>query len=203
MALLCSGAWSLIIFLYLFLRDVRPRSSPWSETEAMGACGDGILLEKETLREGAQRWLREKKKGTALWPRLLLKALVDFCFPEAGWCTYVRGSAFWDFGGRWGRICGPPRVEIRQFAFLEEVTFIFGGSLTSFTPGLFLSCKQKALLILRSYTRFHGSMTGDWLWLCEIPQCSRSWQVDHAVDATCGLGWAVLTFLTSGSRSGC
>ena len=28
----------------------------------MGACGDGILLEKETLREGAQRWLREKKK---------------------------------------------------------------------------------------------------------------------------------------------
>ena len=109
--------------------------------------------------------------GTALWPRLLLKALVDFCFPGAGWCTYVRGSAFWDFGGRWGRICGPPRVEIRQFAFLEEVwqsrctTFIFGGSLTSFTPGLFLACKQKALLILRSYTRFHGSMTGDWLWL--------------------------------------
>ena len=81
--------------------------------------------------------------GTAIWPRLLLKALVDFCFPGAGWCTYVRGSAFWDFGGRWGRICGPPRVEIRQFAFLEEVwqsrctTFIFGGSLTSFTPGFF------------------------------------------------------------------
>ena len=59
--------------------------------------------------------------GTAIWPRLLLKALVDFCFPGAGWCTYLRGSAFWDFGGRWGRICGPPRVEIRQFAFLEEV----------------------------------------------------------------------------------
>jgi len=111
--------------------------------------------------------------GTALWPRLLLKALVGFCFPGAGWCTYVRGSAFWDFGGRWGRICGPPRVEIRQFAFLEEVwqsrciTFIFGGSLTSFTPGpFFLACKQKALFILRSYTRFHGSWreTGyDWV----------------------------------------
>ena len=111
--------------------------------------------------------------GTALWPQLLLKALVDFCFPGAGRCTYVRGSAFWDFGGRWGRICGPPRVEIRQFACLEEVwqsrciTCSFGGSLTSFTPGpFFLACKQKALLILRSYTRFHGSWreTGyDWV----------------------------------------
>jgi hypothetical protein len=109
--------------------------------------------------------------GTALWPRLLLKALVGFCFPGAGWCTYVRGSAFWDFGGRWGRICGPPRVEIRQFAFWRKFgrvavqrLFLEEALLLS-RRAFFWACKQKALLILRSYTRFHGSMTGDWLWL--------------------------------------
>ena len=90
-----------------------------------------------------RRCVRVRKDGfvkrmlsTALWSRLLLKALVDFCFPGAGWCTYVRGSAFWDLGGRWGRICGPPRVEIRQFAFLEEVCVnVLDKRITQWMPG--------------------------------------------------------------------
>ena len=197
--------WCLILNYFSIFVSERCQTKKFA---VVGNGSHGCMWRRNPFGEGdvargCAKMASWKEKRHSTLTATTLKALVDFCFPEAGWCTYVRGSAFWDFGGRWGRICGPPRVEIRQFAFLEEVTFIFGGSLTSFTPGLFLSCKQKALLILRSYTRFHGSMTGDWLWLCEIPQCSRSWQVDHAVDATCGLGWAVLTFLTSGSRSGC
>ena len=85
------------------------KRKPWAHvaTEA--------FLETETLRKGAQRWLREKKiKHSTL-------TATTFEGVGAGWCTYVRGSAFWDFGGGWGRICGPPRDEIRQSAFWESI----------------------------------------------------------------------------------
>ena len=116
--------WCLILNSFSIFVSERCRTKKFA---VVGNGSHGCMWRRNPFWR-QRRCVRVRKDGfvtrilsTALWPRLLLKALVDFCFPGAGWCTYVRGSAFWDFGGRWGRICGPPRVEIRQFAFLEEV----------------------------------------------------------------------------------